>query len=93
MAPIIRVVPAKSPSPRRRDSRGSPRKRSFLFLGVLGLLGVSAMGFSLGLSEITGKQIGSSELLASWVCREHEMKEVTTAYQGAYCPSGQMERA
>ena len=68
MAPIIRVVPAKSPSPRRRDSRGSPRKRSFLFLGILGPLGASAMGFSLGFSEIIGKQVGSSELQASWNC-------------------------
>jgi hypothetical protein len=43
-------------------------KSSFLFLGILGLLGASAMGFSLGFSEIIGKQVGSSGLQASWNC-------------------------
>jgi len=45
-----------------------PRKDLFLFLGILGLLGASALAFPLEFHEFIGKQVGSSGLQASWDC-------------------------
>lgn len=82
----FRVCEEKELSLRALRSRGKTRRQNSFYLRLDACVSSPRdlrdfrVRFFLDRAEAIGKQVGSRELQASWVCREHEMQEAATVY-------------